>query len=144
LSLVAAGVAFYAVTAIFPAIGALVSVYGLFADLRAIERQIVSYSDLVPANSLKLLTDALENFAGNRPSTLNVALIVSVGLALWSARAVVSSPMTGLNMANDTVEKRSFIVQQLVALALTVARPFWPSSPLPPSRRSPPRLSAPD
>ena len=117
-------------TAIFPAIGALVSVYGLFADPRAIERQIVSYSDLVPANSLKLLTDALENFAGNRPSTLNVALIVSA----WSARAIVSSPMTGLNMANDTVEKRSFIVQQLVALALTVARPFWPSSPLPPSR----------
>ena len=131
-------------TAIFPAIGALVSVYGLFADPRAIERQIVSYSDLVPANSLKLLTDALENFAGNRPSTLNVALIVSVGLALWSARAVVSLPMTGLNMATDMVEKRSFIVQQLVALALTVARPFWPSSPLPPSRRSPPRLSAPD
>jgi membrane protein len=54
-------------TAISPAIGALVSVYGLFADPRAIERQIVSYSNLLPANSLKLLTDALANYAGNRP-----------------------------------------------------------------------------
>jgi membrane protein len=120
LSLVAAGVAFYAMTAIFPAIAAFVSVYGLFADPRAIERQIASYSDLLPANSLKVLTDALENFAGNSHSTLNVALLVSVALALWSAKAGVSSLMTGLNIANQTVEKRSFIVQQFVALALTV------------------------
>jgi len=51
---------------------------------------------------------------------LNLALLVSVALALWSAKAGVSSLMTGLNIANQTVEKRSFIVQQLVALALTV------------------------
>jgi membrane protein len=67
-----------------------------------------------------LLTAALQNFAGNRHSTLNVALVVSVGFALWSAKAGVSSLMTGLNIANQTVEKRSFIFQQFVALALTI------------------------
>ena len=107
-------------TAIFPAIAALVSVYGLFADPHTIERLIASYSDLLPANSLKLLTDALENFAGKSHSTLNVALVVSVALALWSAKAGVSSLMSGLNIANETEEKRSFIVQQIVALALTI------------------------
>ena len=120
LSLIAAGVAFYAMTAIFPAIAALVSVYGLFADPHTIERLIASYADLLPANSLKLLTDALENFAGNSHSTLNAALVISVALALWSAKAGVSSLMTGLNIANETAEKRSFIVQQIVALALTI------------------------
>jgi membrane protein len=120
LSLVAAGVAFYAMTAIFPAIAVFVSVYGLFADPHTVEQQIASYSDLLPANSLKLLTAALQNFAGNRHSTLNVALVVSVGFALWSAKAGVSSLMTGLNIANQTVEKRSFIFQQFVALALTI------------------------
>ncbi len=120
LSLIAAGVAFYAMTAIFPAVAALVSVYGLFADPRAIERQLTSYADLLPANSLTLLTDALENFARNSHSTLNAALVVSVVLALWSAKAGVSSLMTGLNIANEMPEKRSFIVQQIVALALTV------------------------
>ncbi len=54
-------------TAVFPVIAAFVSIYGLFADPRAIENQIASYSDLLPANSLKLLTDALENFAGKNP-----------------------------------------------------------------------------
>jgi membrane protein len=107
LSLVAAGVAFYAMTAIFPAIAVFVSVYGLFADPHTVEQQIANYSDLLPANSLKLLTAALQNFAGNRHSTLNVALVVSVGFALWSAKAGVSSLMTGLNIANQTVEKRS-------------------------------------
>lgn len=120
LSLIAAGVAFYAMTAIFPAIAALVSVYGLFADPHTIERLIASYADLLPANSLKLLTDALENFAGNSHSTLNAALVISVALALWSAKAGVSSLMTGLNIAKETAEKRSFIVQQIVALALTI------------------------
>ena len=110
LSLIAAGVAFYAMTAIFPAIAALVSVYGLFADPRAIERQLTSYADLLPANSLTLLTDALENFARNSHSTLNAALVVSVVLALWSAKAGVSSLMTGLNIANKTPESVSCLV----------------------------------
>jgi membrane protein len=120
LSLVAAGVAFYAMMAIFPAIAAFVSVYGLFADPRAIEQQMASYSNLLPPNSLKLLTGALENFSGNNHSTLNVALVISVCVALWSARAAVTSLMTGLNIVNETTEQRSFIFQQVVALAMTV------------------------
>jgi Virulence factor BrkB len=55
LTLVAAGVAFYAMTAIFPAIAGFVSIYGLFADPSAMEQQIAPFSSLLPANSLKLL-----------------------------------------------------------------------------------------
>jgi len=120
LSLVAAGVAFYAMIAIFPAIAAFVSIYGLFADPRAIEQQIASYSTLLPANSLKLLTDALQNFTAKSQSTLNVALVISAAIALWSAKAGVTSLMTGLNIANEATEKRSFVFQQVIALALTI------------------------
>jgi membrane protein len=120
LTLVAAGVAFYEMTAIFPAIAGFVSVYGLFADPSAIEEQIAPFSSLLPANSLKLFTDALQNFSTKSQSTLNVALIISVGLALWSAKAGVTSLMTGLNIANETAERRSFIFQQVIALVLTI------------------------
>jgi membrane protein len=120
LMLVAAGVAFYAMTAIFPAIATFVSIYGLFANPDAVQEQIVGFSSLLPATSFKLLTDALQNFASKSSSTLNIALLVSLFLALWSAKAGVSSLMTGLNIANETTEKRSFIVQQAVALALTL------------------------
>jgi membrane protein len=120
LTLVAAGVAFYAMTAIFPAIAAFVSIYGLFADPNAVQAQILDYSNLLPANSLKLLTDALQNFASKSSSALNVALLVSLAIALWSAKAGVSALMTGLNIANETTEKRGFVMQQSVALALTL------------------------
>jgi membrane protein len=119
LMLVAAGVAFYAMTAIFPAIAVFVSIYGLFADPSVVERQIAGYSSLLPGPSLKLLTDALQSFVTKSDSTLSVALLVSFGIALWTARAGISALMSGLNIANETIEKRSFVVQQGVCLALT-------------------------
>jgi len=120
LSLVAAGVAFYAMTAIFPAIAAFVSIYGLFADPANVQDQVASLSSLLPAASLKLLTDALQSYASKSHSSLNFALLVAVALALWSAKAGVSALMTGLNIANEQEEKRSFIMQQIAALALTL------------------------
>jgi membrane protein len=120
LSLVGAGVAFYAMTAIFPAIAVFVSIYGLFSDPAKVQDQIASVAGLLPAASLKLLTDALQTYASKSNSSLSIALVVSIALALWSAKAGVSSLMTGLNIANEQDEKRSFIMQQVVALALTV------------------------
>jgi membrane protein len=120
LTLVAAGVAFYAMTAIFPALAAFVSIYGLFADPNAVQQQIAGFSGLLPPNSLKLLTDALQSFASKSTSSLNVALFFSVALAMWSAKAGVTALISGLNIANQTDEKRGFIAQQLIALALTV------------------------
>ena len=120
LMLVAAGVAFYAMTAIFPAIAAFVSIYGLFADPNTVQEQISQYSGLLPADSFKLLTDALKTFSSKSNSTLNIALLLSLGIALWSAKAGISSLMTGLNIANETNEKRSLIIQQSVALGLTI------------------------
>ena len=107
-------------TAIFPAIAAFVSIYGLFADPAKVQDQVASLSSLLPAASLKLLTDALQSYASRSHSSLNFALLVAVALALWSAKAGVSALMTGLNIANEQEEKRSFIMQQVVALALTL------------------------
>jgi len=120
LMLVAAGVAFYGMTAIFPAIAAFVSIYGLFADPNAVENQLVGFSSLLPPTAYKLLTDALQSFASKSNSTLSVALLVSIGVALWSAKAGVSALMSGLNIANETIEKRGVLVQQATGLALTL------------------------
>jgi membrane protein len=120
LMLVAAGIAFYAMTAIFPAIAAFVSIYGLFANPSAVESQIAGLSSLLPPASLKLLTDALQSFASKSNSTLSLALLVSVAVALWSAKAGMTALMSGLNIANETIEKRSILVQQATGLALTL------------------------
>ena len=120
LTLVAAGVAFYAMLAIFPAIAAFVSIYGLFADPHAVEQQVSGLTSLLPADSLKILTDALKSYSDKSSSQLNFALVVSVVLALWSAKAGVISLMSGLNIANEQEEKRGYIMQQVIALALTL------------------------
>jgi hypothetical protein len=69
---------------------------------------------------LKLITDALQSFASKSTSSLNVALLVSVGLAIRSAKAGILALISGLNIANETEEKRGFIMQQVIALILTV------------------------
>jgi membrane protein len=120
LTLVAAGVAFYSMSAIFPGIAAFVSIYGLFANPSRTTKQVESVSGLLPAESLKLLTDALSSYASKSHSTLNLALVIALAIALWSAKAGISALMTGLNIANEQAEGRGLIRQQAVALALTV------------------------
>jgi membrane protein len=120
LMLVAAGVAFYAMTAIFPAIAAFVSIYGFFADPNSVTDQISSFSAILPPDSLSLLTNTLTSFAKKNTSSLSVAAGISVAAAIWSSKAGISALMTGLNIANETTEKRSFLVQQATGMLLTV------------------------
>ncbi len=120
ISLVAAGIAFYILTAIFPALAAMVSIYGLFADPSQVANRISGLDGVLPPEALKIITDGLNSFAHKSGSQLSFALVISLLIALWSARAGISSVMTGLNIAYEEKEKRSFILQNVVALALTV------------------------
>lgn len=119
LLLVAAGCAFYGMTAIFPAIAAFISIFGLFADPQTVHGQIQSFSTLLPPEALKLLTDAVDNYARTPHSALNIALLVSLALAVWTAKAGMASLMTGLNIVNEQPERRGFFHQQFVGLSLT-------------------------
>ncbi len=120
IAMVAAGIAFYLLGALFPALAALVSVYGLFADPQQVVSQINGLGSMLPPEALKLITDGVTGFAQKSGSQLSFALLISVGLALWSARAGMSAVMTGLNIAYEETEKRSFVVQTAVALGLTL------------------------
>jgi membrane protein len=120
LSLVAAGVAFYAMLAIFPALAAFISLYGLIADTHSVERMAAELAAVMPVEAAKLLTDALRTLIGKANSQLNLALAISILVALWSARTGMASLVTGLNIAYEEEEKRGFVEQQLVAIGLTI------------------------
>lgn len=120
LSLVAAGVAFYAMLAIFPALGVFVSLFGLVADPRTVESQIISLSAFLPSEAIQLLLGALRGIVEKNTSRLNTGLIIGLTIALFSARTGMSSLMTGLNIAYDRAETRGMLHQQIVALALTL------------------------
>ena len=120
ITLVAAGIAFYIMGAIFPALAALVSVYGLVADPHQVAERISELGGMLPPEALKIITDGLNSFAQKSGSQLSFALLTSLVLALWTARAGMTSIMTGLNIAYRETEKRSFIMQNMIALGLTL------------------------
>jgi membrane protein len=120
LALVAAGVAFYAMLAVFPALAAFVSTYGLIADPHSVRQTAVELSAFLPPEAAKLLIDALSALVDKAPSRLSLGLMLGLLIALWGARAGMSALMTGLNIANEEEEKRGFIEQQIVALLLTI------------------------
>jgi membrane protein len=117
--LLAAGVAFYAFLAIFPALIAIVSIYGLFADPSTIANQLNSLTSALPEQARQVITDQVTMLASRR-STLGIGLIISVVIALWSASAGVSNLLTAINVAYDEAEKRGFIKKRLLSLGLTL------------------------
>lgn len=120
LSLVAAGIAFYAMFSIFPALAALVSIYGLFGDTHIVQAQVLQLTELLPRETAKLLNDSLNAILAKPNSSLNFNLLVSLGIAVVAARNGVSSMMSGLNMAMEKRETRSFITLNAMAIVLTL------------------------
>jgi membrane protein len=117
--LLAAGVAFYAFLAIFPALIALVSIYGLFADPSTIANQLGSLTATLPEDARQVITDQVTMLASRR-SALSVGLIISIVIALWSASAGVSNLLTAITVAYDEEEKRGFVKKRLLSLGLTL------------------------
>ena len=118
--LLSAGVAYYAFLALFPALIAIVSVYGLIADPGTIAAHISSLGKALPGAARQLITDQVTALASKR-ATLGFSAILAVVIALFSASGGMSNLITAVNVAYDEEEKRNFIKKRLLALVLTFA-----------------------
>ena len=115
-----AGVAYYAFLALFPALLALVSLYGLVADPATIAAQVDALAGgALPADVQKLITDQI-NLVASRRAALSFGVIVGVAIALFSASGGMANLMTAVSLAYDEEEKRGFVKKRLLALALTL------------------------
>ena len=117
---IAGGVSFFTLLAIFPAITALVSAYGLFFNPATITNDIGQLSDLVPANVLTIVHEQATRIASNSNQTLPLGLVVGILVSLWSAMSGVKAAIDALNVIYEQRESRSFIKLNLVALAFTL------------------------
>lgn len=120
VTLVAAGAAFYLMLAIFPALGAFVSIYGFVADPTSIASQIAFLQGVLPSGGLDLIYSQLESLASQDPSALSLGLVATLAVSLWSANNGVKTLFEALNIAYEEEEKRSFVRLNLVALAFTL------------------------
>lgn len=119
LGLIAAGVTFYGIMGLFPAIVALVSVYGLLTDASALQDQISFLAGYLPPNVLDLLSTELQRISQSSDGSLGVAAIVSIVLALWSVSTAVRAAFQALNVAYGEAEERA--IWRLYGTAFAVA-----------------------
>lgn len=120
ISMMAAGVAFYALLAIIPGLSALVSLYGLVADPIAVQRLLVSLAGVLPAEAVKLLADQLQALIHAAPAKLGLGLLVSLALAVWSAMSGTTMLMQALTVACDEKEERGLLSFYGTAALLTL------------------------
>lgn len=116
----AGGVVFFGLLAIFPAITALVSFYGLFADPSTISSNLQSLAMMLPEGAFQIVEDQVARVVSHGGATLGVTFLFGLVLAIWSANAGVKAIFDALNVAYEEREKRSFIRLNTVSLAFTV------------------------
>ncbi|AMJ61065.1 hypothetical protein AXW83_12885 [Bosea sp. PAMC 26642] len=116
---------FYALLALFPALTAFVSLYGLVADLGTITDQLASIEGFLPAGATDFLREQIGRIAAGGDTKLSIALLISLTLAVWSANAGVKAIFDALNVAYGEDEKRGFIKLNLVSLAFTLGILFF-------------------
>ena len=117
---VAAGVVFYGLLAVFPAVTALVSLYGLFASPAAISDQLALLSGILPDSAVEILREQIGRLTANS-SKLGLGFIFGLAVALWSANSGMKAIMDALNVVYEEKEKRGFIKLNLISLAFTLA-----------------------
>ncbi|MDR6623996.1 YihY/virulence factor BrkB family protein [Caulobacter segnis] len=120
LPAVAGGVTFYTLLALFPAIGAFVSLYGLFADVRTVEQQLRDMAGVFPPSVVKIVGEQMLRLASQGEAKLGVAFAFSLLLSIWSANASMRALFDGLNVAYDEEEKRHIVRRTLLSYAFTV------------------------
>ena len=120
MSIISAGVAFYLLLAIVPAMAAFVAIYGIFSDPQSINAQLDSVGTMLPADARKMIEEQLTRLASTSSKALGIGAVVGVLISLWSAMNGTKAIITALNVAYDEREKRGFFKLNLIALGLTV------------------------
>lgn len=120
LLLVAAGVTFYAILALFPAIAALVSVYGAVADPSTIYAHLNDLRGILPDGAIDIIGGQVQRLTQKGGGTLGLTAVVSILISLWSANGGVKAIFDALNVAYEEEERRSFIRLNLQSLAFTL------------------------
>lgn len=120
ISMIAAGVAYYTVLALFPAVAAAVSIYGLVADAGTIENQFDTLSGFLPGDALNVLKAQAHMVASQPSGGLTFGVVVGLLFTLWSASRGVNALIGALNIAYEEEEKRGFVKLAALSMVMTL------------------------
>jgi len=118
--LLGAGVAFYALLSLFPAIIAGVSIYGLVADPATVRDQINRLTEMLSPETAAIIGTQLKQVTSGAGGALGVATVIGILTALWSASSGMKALVTGVNLAYDETESRKFVKLRGLSIVLTL------------------------
>lgn len=116
----AAGITFYALLSIFPALTALVSLYGLVADPVTVREHLQMLGGFVPEGGMQILNEQLQRLTSGEPAALSFGAVVGLLVALWSANQGTKATFDTLNIVYEEEEKRGFVWRTLITLCFTL------------------------
>ena len=116
----AAGITFYALLAFFPALAAMVSLYGLVADPATISNNLDALSGVVPGGGMQIIGDQVHSLTANGSKALGFAALLGLATSLWSANQGTKALFDALNVVYAETEKRGFLLRTAVTLAFTL------------------------
>lgn len=119
-SVIAAGVAFYGLLGLFPAITALMALAGLMLEPEEIVSQMEGLSDVLPEDVSEIVISQAVSVAESQQGGLGLAAILGLAFALWSASRGMAALIEGLNASDEITESRSFIKLNAINIALTL------------------------
>lgn len=119
-SIIAAGVAFYALLALFPGLAAVIALYGLLFDTAQVTDQVAAMSHLLPSAAAEVILVQLRGLTESSRAGLSVGALTAIVLAMWSASRAVKALMEALNFAFRKEESRNFAKLNGLALLLTL------------------------
>ena len=118
--MLAGGVAFFAFLAIFPALIAGISLYGLVADPGQVARQVEGLAGTLPRETQPLVAQQLAAVVAGSNQALGLGFVISLLVALWSASSGTANLIQAVNIAYDEDETRGFVKLRGTALVLTL------------------------
>lgn len=124
VTLIAAGVTYFLLLSLFPALGALVALYGFIADPTTIMGHIGFLASVFPPGSFDLILNQLTALTQQKASALSFAFVTGLIVALWSANSGMKALFDAMNVAYQENEKRSFVRLNLLSLAFTLGALF--------------------
>lgn len=124
VTLIAAGVTYFLLLSLFPALAALVALYGFIADPTSIMGHISFLARVFPPGSFDLILNQLTTLTQQKPAALSLAFVGGLGVALWSANSGMKALFDAMNVAYQEEEKRSFLWLNLLSLMFTLGALF--------------------
>lgn len=119
VGLISAGIAFYGLLSIFPAIAAIMAIGGLMTEPAALVGEMQKLGSVLPVEASSIIIDQATEIAGSQNGGLGLAAGIGILVSIYAASKAVGALIEGLHIAAGETDQRGLLASTLFVLAMT-------------------------